>query len=37
MANGSLRVTDSCFDTALREMLFGGGELTRNLLGFTAE
>ena len=29
-----LRVTDSHFDEALRELLFGGGDLTRTLLGF---
>ena len=29
-----LRVTDEHFDEALRELLFGGGELTRSLLGF---
>lgn len=34
--DGTLQVNDAHFDTALREMLFGGGELTRNLLGFTA-
>ena len=33
-ADGSLKVTDAHFDTALREMVYGGGELTRSLLGF---
>ena len=38
-SNGSdsLRLTDNDFDEALRELLFGGGELTRNLLGFATE
>ena len=36
-SNGSLRVTDAYFDTALREMIYGGGDLTRTLLGFAAE
>lgn len=34
---GNLRLTDSHFDEALRELLFGGGDLTRNLLGFVPE
>jgi cell division protease FtsH len=33
----SLRLTDDDFDEALRELLFGGGELTRNLLGFATD
>lgn len=33
---GVLRVVDAHFETALREMLLGGGELTRHLLGFDA-
>ena len=33
----SLRLTDADFDEALRELLLGGGELTRNLLGFAPE
>jgi hypothetical protein len=33
----NLRLTDSHFDEALRELLFGGGDLTRNLLGFVRE
>ena len=28
------KLTDCHFDLALREMLFGGGELTRRLFGF---
>ncbi len=32
--NGKLHLTDGSFDTALREMVCGGGELTRSLLGF---
>jgi hypothetical protein len=35
--NGSLRVTDAHCGEALRELLLGGGELTRSLLGFAAE
>ncbi|GMW00318.1 MAG: ATPase [Candidatus Hydrogenedentota bacterium] len=31
---GLLRVTDEHCELALRELLFGGGDLTRNLLGF---
>jgi ATP-dependent 26S proteasome regulatory subunit len=34
---GTLQVTDTCFDIALREMVYGGGALTRNLLGFSTE
>jgi len=30
-----LNVTSADVDAALRELLFGGGELTRQLLGFT--
>jgi ATP-dependent 26S proteasome regulatory subunit len=30
----SIRVTDADFDVALQEMIYGGGELTRTLLGF---
>jgi hypothetical protein len=37
VADGTLRLTDVHFDEALKELLLGGGELTRNLLGFTAE
>jgi hypothetical protein len=37
LADGVLRLTDDHFDVALKEMLLGGGELTRNLLGFTIE
>ncbi len=33
---GRLRVTDSHCEAALRELVLGGGELTRNLLGFAA-
>jgi hypothetical protein len=33
-AEGTLRLTDGHFDLALEELLLGGGELTRNLLGF---
>jgi AAA+ superfamily predicted ATPase len=32
-----LRLTDSHFDSALRELLLGGGDLTRSLLGFAPE
>jgi AAA+ superfamily predicted ATPase len=32
-----LRLTDAHFDEALRELVLGGGKLTRNLLGFTAD
>jgi hypothetical protein len=32
--NGTLHVVDADMETALREMIYGGGELTRNLLGF---
>jgi hypothetical protein len=35
LADGKLRVTDSHCATALRELVLGGGELTRNLLGFS--
>jgi hypothetical protein len=35
--DGSLHVSDACFDTALREMIYGGGELTRQLLGFAPD
>lgn len=35
--NGSLRVTDRHCDLALRELLLGGGGLTRQLLGFEAD
>ena len=35
--DGSLRVTDRYCDLALRELLLGGGELTRQVLGFTTE
>ena len=34
--DGSLPVSDACFDIALREMIYGGGELTRQLLGFAS-
>lgn len=33
----TLRLTDSHFEEALRELLFGGGDLTRSLLGFAPE
>lgn len=33
--DGVLQVSDACFETALHEMIQGGGELTRKLLGFT--
>lgn len=36
-SNGSLRLTDEHFHKALEELLLGGGELTRNLLGFATE
>ncbi|HZO88376.1 MAG TPA: ATP-binding protein [Chthonomonadaceae bacterium] len=32
--NGTLRLMDNHFHLALEELLIGGGELTRNLLGF---
>ncbi len=35
--DGPLRVTDEHCFAALRELLFSGGELTRRLLGFSAE
>jgi hypothetical protein len=35
--DGSLRLDDHHFDLALQELLLGGGELTRNLLGFKME
>mgnify|MGYP001626261667 CR=1 FL=1 len=34
---GKPKLTDRHFDLALREMLFGGGELTRRLFGFEVE
>ncbi|MCS7266085.1 MAG: hypothetical protein NZ805_14785 [Armatimonadetes bacterium] len=34
---GTPKVTEQHFDLALREMLFGGGELTRRLFGFEVE
>ena len=34
--NGSLRVTDEHCDASLRELVVGGGALTKNLLGFGA-
>ena len=34
--NGALHVLDADFDAALGELIYGGGELTRNLLGFAA-
>src|SRR5262249_52752586 len=34
MTNGALRVTDARCDEALRELVFAGGDLTRQLLGF---
>jgi hypothetical protein len=37
MHDGTLRLTDTHFDVALQELLLGGGELTRNLLGFTPQ
>jgi hypothetical protein len=33
---GKLKVTDHHLDLALRELVLGGGELTKQLLGFTA-
>jgi AAA+ superfamily predicted ATPase len=33
-AAGLLKLTDPHFEEALRELVYGGGELTRNLLGF---
>jgi hypothetical protein len=33
----TLRLTDRHFEEALRELLFGGGDLTRNLLGFGSD
>jgi ATP-dependent 26S proteasome regulatory subunit len=36
-ADGTLRLTDAHLEAALRELVLGGGELTRNLLGFAAE
>jgi hypothetical protein len=36
-ADGSLRVSDAHCDLALQELLLGGGNLTRNLLGFATE
>jgi hypothetical protein len=35
-ADAPLHVSDACFDMALREMIYGGGELTRQLLGFAS-
>jgi len=34
--NGTLRVTQAHFDSAMKELVLGGGELTRNLLGFAS-
>jgi ATP-dependent 26S proteasome regulatory subunit len=34
---GAVTVTGEDIDTAIRELLFDGGDLTRNLLGFSAE
>lgn len=35
VTDGVIHVSDQNMDTALREMVYGGGALTRNLLGFS--
>ena len=34
--DGVLQLTDRHFDAAMEDLVLGGGELTRNLLGFAA-
>ena len=37
LRDGTLQVSDSHLDLALRELVLGGGDLTRSLLGFAAQ